>query len=104
MVATALNKAESPDRGMPAALLEPTQGVMFRAAGISVSAAVVLVLATVAWLAAPAHALTGPQHVTISAVRPSSSSATVSWTVDMPSKVVVQYGVDARFGVWSTTT
>jgi phospholipase C len=70
---------------MPAALLEPTQGVMFRAAGISVSAAVVLVLATAAWLAAPAHALTGPQHVTISAVRASSSSATVSWTVDMPS-------------------
>ena len=77
---------------------------MFAAARISVTAAVALVLATAAGLAGPARALTGPQHVTITAVRSTSSSATVSWTVDMPSKVVVQYGVDTRFGVWSTTS
>ena len=92
------------DRGMPAAVLEPTQGVMFAAARISVSAAVVLVLATAAGLAENARALTGPQRVTITAVRPSSSSAVIAWTVDMPSKVVVQYGVDTRFGVWSAPT
>ena len=74
---------------------------MFAAARISVSAAVVLVLATAAGLAENARALTGPQRVTISAVLPSSSSAVIAWTVDMPSKVVVQYGVDTRFGVWS---
>ena len=77
---------------------------MFRAAGISVCAAVVLVLVTAAGLAGPARALTGPQRVAITTVKPSSSSATVSWTVDMPAKVVVQYGIDSRFGVWSTTT
>jgi hypothetical protein len=76
---------------------------MFRKTGLSVSAAVVLVLATAAGIAAPARALTGPQHVTITAVRPSAFSATVSWTVDMPAKVVVQYGIDTRFGVWSAT-
>ena len=77
---------------------------MFRAAGISAFAAVALVLVTAAGLAGPARALTGPQRVAITTVRPSSSSAVVGWTVDMPGKVVVQYGVDGRFGVWSTTT
>ena len=74
---------------------------MVRSTGISVFAAVALVLATAAGLAGPARALTGPQHVTISAVRPSSSSAVIAWTVDMPSKVIVEYGIDTRFGVWS---
>ncbi len=77
---------------------------MFRAAGVSVSAAVVLVLATAAGLAGSARAITGPQRVTITAVRPGASSAVVAWSVDMASKVVVQYGIDARFGVWSTTS
>src|SRR6478672_7313464 len=78
--------------------------IMFRKAGISVSAALVLVLATAAGIASPARALNGPQRLTITAVKAGGSSATVSWAVDMPAKVVVQYGVDNRFGVWSTTT
>ena len=60
-----------------------------------------LVLATAAGLAGSARALTGPQRVSITSVKPGPSSAVVGWTVDMPSKVVVQYGVDSRFGVWS---
>jgi hypothetical protein len=72
-----------------------------RAAGISLSAAVAVVLATAFGLAGSAHALTGPQHVSITGVNARSNSAVVGWSVDMPSKIVVQYGVDGRFGVWS---
>src|SRR5258708_1331762 len=78
--------------------------VVFRAAGISVSAAVVLVLATAAGLAGPARALTGPQHVTISAVKPSSSSAVVASTGDIPSQVGVHGWRGTPLGGWSATT
>ena len=78
--------------------------VLPRAVGISLAAAVVLVLATAFGLAGSAHALTGPQHVVITGVRAGSNSAVVGWSVDMPSKIVVQYGVDSRFGVWSAAS
>jgi hypothetical protein len=75
-----------------------------RAAGISLTAAVVLVLATAFGLASSAHALTGPQHVSITGVKIGTNSAVVGWSVDMPSKIVVQYGMDSRFGIWSTAS
>jgi hypothetical protein len=38
-------------------------------------------------------------------VSPGSTSALVTWNVaDVPAKVVVEYGVDTRYGVWSETT
>jgi hypothetical protein len=77
---------------------------MPRAVGISLSAAVALVLATAFGLAGSAHALTGPQHVTITGVKAGSTSAAVGWSVDMTSRIVVQYGLDTRFGVWSDTS
>jgi purple acid phosphatase-like protein len=77
---------------------------MPRAAGISLSAALTLVLVTAAVLAGNAGALAGPQHVSINAVKPGASSAVVAWSVDMPARVAVQYGVDGRFGVWSATS
>ena len=38
-------------------------------------------------------------------VQPGRSSATVTWKItDVPAKVVVEYGVDDRYGIWSETT
>jgi hypothetical protein len=89
---------------MGAGASAPTQWEMPRAAGISISAALMLVLVTAAALAGNARALAGPQHVMVTGVSSGTSSATVGWSVDMPSRVVVQYGVDGRFGVWSAAS
>ena len=38
-------------------------------------------------------------------VQPGQTSAVVTWKVtDVPSKVVVEYGVDSRYGIWSETS
>ena len=71
------------------------------------SLALVLMLALIATagfqLAFGGLAPTGPvQGVS---VQSGENSAVVTWNVtDVPAKVVVEYGVDNRYGVWSDTT
>jgi hypothetical protein len=75
---------------------------MLRAAGIGLLA--LLVAAAVGGGATDARALAGAQVLTGAAAAPASLTADVHWTVSAPARVVVEYGVDERFGVWSPTS
>lgn len=76
---------------------------MIRAAEMWIALALALALASAGNLTPDAHALAGPQKVSVVSVQAGASTAVVGWSVDMPARVVVQYGVDDRFGVWSPT-
>jgi hypothetical protein len=74
---------------------------MFRVAGIVLLAA--LAVAAVGGGATAARATGTAQVVTAASVSASSFAANVSWSVAAPARVIVEYGVDERYGVWSAT-
>ena len=78
---------------------------MPRASRLSLALVLLLALVAIAGsqLASGELSPTGPlQGVSVQA---GENSATVNWTVtDVPARVVVEYGVDNRYGVWSETT
>jgi hypothetical protein len=76
---------------------------MARPARLSLALAIMLALLATVGLGLASGGLSGTQLEGVS-VQPGRSSATVTWKVtDVPAKVVVEYGVDSRYGVWSET-
>ena len=76
---------------------------MPRSARLSLALATMLALLAatglgLAWGSLPTTPLQGVS------VQPGESTATVTWKItDVPAKVVVEYGVDDRYGIWSET-
>jgi hypothetical protein len=74
---------------------------MFRVAGIGLLA--VFAVAAIGGGARDARAVATIQVVTGASVSANSFTAEVSWSVAAPARIVVEYGVDERYGVWSAT-
>jgi hypothetical protein len=75
---------------------------MFRVAGIAVLAA--LAVAAIGGGASDARAVASAQVVSAASVSAGSFTADVSWSVNAPARVAVEYGIDERYGVWSATS
>jgi hypothetical protein len=77
---------------------------MRRPARITLAVTVLLALGAVAWLGAASGGLAAGALQGVS-VRTGENTAVVTWTItDVPAKVIVEYGVDDRYGIWSETT
>lgn len=76
---------------------------MARPARLSLALAIMLALLATVGLGLASGSVSDSQLQGVS-VQPARSSATVTWRItDVPAKVVVEYGVDSRYGVWSET-
>jgi Fibronectin type III domain len=82
----------------------PTPIEMARPARLSLALAIMLALLATAGFGLASGSVAGTPLQGVS-VQPARSSATVAWKItDVPAKVVVEYGVDGRYGVWSETS
>jgi len=76
---------------------------MARPARLSLALAIMLALLATVGLGLASGSVSDSQLQGVS-VQPARSTATVTWRIaDVPAKVVVEYGVDGRYGVWSET-
>lgn len=78
---------------------------MPRASRLSLALILVLALMAVAGLELASGGLEPSGTLQGVSIQPGNNSAIVTWKItDVPAKVVVEYGVDNRYGVWSETT
>jgi len=84
--------------------LRPTPLEMARSARLSLALAIMLALLGTVGFGLASGSISGATLDGVS-VQASRSSAIVTWRVnDAPAKIVVEYGLDTNYGVWSETT
>jgi hypothetical protein len=77
---------------------------MLRAAGITLLLTLCAGIAVVGGSLSDARASQSAYSVVVSSVDAGAQSATVSWRVSAAGRVIVEVGVDERYGVWSQPT
>jgi len=77
---------------------------MLRAAGISLLLTLFVGVAAIAGSTSEARASQSPFTISAVSVDAGPQSAVVSWRVSAAGRVVVELGVDERYGIWSQTT
>src|SRR4029077_9442573 len=90
---------------MPPCPDRPNEQEMPRVSRHALALVLMLALMATAWIGLASGGISPTGQLNGVSVSPGENTAQVNWTLqDVPAKVVVEYGTDNRYGVWSDVT